>query len=178
MTAKELRNHIVRLLWEYLKIPVILSDQAQPEVDPPFMIYTVTTPYSSTGEMGDVTWRPDGADRLLEDRLEMPSATLSFTVCSENRTGKHGKEISGADEAEDLADKAVGYFKHVGYDDFARLGICVVDVGPVQDRTTLMVDEASRRKGFDVRIRYTRTDTRKISTVEGVAITQKGVNDL
>ena len=103
---------------------------------------------------------------LLEDRMEMPSATLSFTFCSENRTGEDGEEISGADEAEELADKAVGFFKQIGYDDFARLGICIVEVGPVQDRSTLMVDEESRRKGFDVRIRYTRTDTRIIQTVQ------------
>ena len=83
------------------------------------------------------------------------------------------EEISGADEAEELADKAVGYFKQVGYDDFARLGICIVDVGVVQDRSTLMVDEESRRKGFDVRIRYTRTDTRTIQTVQHTAIKQK-----
>lgn len=166
MTLKELRNHVVKLLWSYLEIPVILSDQAQPEVDPPFLIYSVTTPYSSTGELGDIGWRPDGEGGLLEDRMEMPSATLSFTACSMNRAGEDGEEISGADEAEEVAEKAVGYFRHIGYDDFARLGICVVDVGPVQDRTTLLVDEAARRKGFDVRIRYTRIDTRKISTVE------------
>lgn len=173
MTVKELRNHVVRLLWSYLEIPVILSDQAQPEADPPFFIYSVTSPYSSTGEQGDISWKSDGADALLEDRMEMPSATLSFTACSENRAGEDGGTISGADEAEDLADKAVAFFKHIGYDDFAKLGICIVDVGPVQDRTTLMVDEASRRKGFDVRIRYTRTDTRRIYTVEHTDIKQK-----
>lgn len=169
-----MRNQVVKLLWSYLQIPVILSDQAQPEVDPPFCIYTMTSPYSSTGEMGDITTR-DAEDpmELLEDRVEMPSATLSFTVCSENREGEDGEPISGADEAEELADKAAGFFKQVGYDDFSRLGICIVDVGPVQDRTTLMVDEASRRKGFDVRIRYTRTDTRTIQTVQRTTTTQK-----
>lgn len=173
MKPLELRDEIVKRLYKYMKIPVILSDQAQPEVDPPFMIYSFVTPYSGTGEMGDFAWTPDKPGYLLESRTEMPTATLSFTVCSQNRTGKRGKEISGADEAEMLADKAVGYFKHIGYDDFACLGICIVDVGPVGDRTTLGVDEASRRKGFDVRIRYTRTDTRKISTVESAAITRK-----
>lgn len=167
MTPVFLRNQIVKLLWSYLKIPVILSDQAQPEAVPPFCIYSVTSPYSGGGELGDITNR-DAEDpmELLEDRIEMPSATLSFTFCSENRTGEDGEEISGADEAEELADKAVGFFKQIGYDDFARLGICIVDVGPVQDRSTLMVDEESRRKGFDVRIRYTRTDTRTIQTVQ------------
>ena len=174
MTPVTLRNQIVKLLWSYLQIPVILSDQAQPEADPPFCIYTMTSPFSSTGEMGDITTR-DAEDplELLEDRVEMPSGTISFTVCSENREGKDGEPISGEDEAEELADKAAGFFKQVGYEDFARLGICIVEVGPVQNRTTLMVDEASRRKGFDVRIRYTRTDTRIIQTVQHTAIKQK-----
>lgn len=174
MTPVALRNGIVRLLWKYLQIPVILSDQAQPEADPPFCIYSMTSPFTSTGEMGDITTR-DAEDpmELLEDRMEMPSATISFTVCSENREGEDGEEISGADEAEEIANKAAGYFMQVGYDDFARLGICIVDVGPVQDRSTLMVDEESRRKGFDVRIRYTRIDTRTIQTVQHTTTTQK-----
>ena len=36
-----------------------------------------------------------------------------------------------------------------------------------------MVDEEARRYGFDVRIRYVRTDTRKIGTIEHV-VTKKG----
>lgn len=104
--------------------------------------------------------------------MEMPSATFSFTFCSQDRTGPEGKPISGADEAEPLASRAAGYFLHAGYDDFLRLGIAVVEVGQTQDRTVLLVDEAARRVGFDVRIRYTRQDTRLVSTVEETRIIQ------
>ena len=76
-------------------------------------------------------------------------------------------------EAEDLAEKAAAYFLHTGYDDFLKLGVAVVDIGQVQPRTTLVIDEAARRYGFDVRIRYTRQDTRRISTVETVQIVKK-----
>ena len=62
----------------------------------------------------------------------------------------------GEDEAWAVADKAISYFKHAGQDDFLALGVAVVDVGQAQDRTTLLVDEAARRVGFDVQIRYTR----------------------
>ena len=41
-----------------------------------------------------------------------------------------------------------------------------------QDRTVLLVDEAARRVGFDVRIRYTRQDTRLVSIVEETRIIQ------
>ncbi len=174
MTPVQLRNEIVKLLWAYLGIPVIMSNQVQPEAELPFCIYSVISSYSGTGELGDITSRPAEVEgEVLESRMEMPSATLSFTVCSENRIGENGEEISGADEAEELADKAVGFFKQTGYDDFARLGICIVDVSDVQDRTVLIVDEAARRKGFDVRIRYTRTDTRQISTVKHATMTEK-----
>ena len=105
--------------------------------------------------------------------MEMPSATFSFTFCSQNRTDADGIYIYGSDEAEDLADKAIGYFQHVGYDDFLMLGITIVEIGQAQNRSTLIIDEAARRVGFDVRIRYTRQDTRVVSSVETAPITEK-----
>ena len=172
MTVVLLRNSIVKLLWDYLECPVILADQVQPETEFPFGIYSVTTPYASTGELGDYSVE-DVEGGTMETRMEMPSATFSFTFCSQNRTDEEGNAINGADEAEELASKAVGYFQHVGYDAFSALGVTIVEVGPVQDRTTLVIDEAARRVGFDVRIRYTRTDTREISTVSPTNITVK-----
>lgn len=170
MTVIELRNSIIRLLWDYLGRPVILSSQVQPEAELPYGIYTITTPYAPIAEMGDYSTEGAGDDELLERRREMPSATFSFTFCSANRTGPDGEEISGADEAMALADKAMGWFLHVGYDDISGLGVTVVDVGQAQDRTTLDIDEAARRVGFDVRIRYTRTDDRAVLPLESVKI--------
>lgn len=172
MTITQIRNQLVKLLWDYLGCPVILSDQVQPEALFPYGIYSITTPYAPNGELGDYTMAPleDGA---VVTRMEMPSATFSFTFCSQNRTGENGEAISGADEAEELAWKAIGYFQHVGYDDIAKLGITIVDVSQAQNRTTLIIDEAARRVGFDVRIRYTRQDTRKVSTIERTPIIKK-----
>lgn len=131
----------------------------------------MTAPYVSDGGLGDITEKEvEGGMEVT--RMEMPSATFSFTFCSQDRTGPEGKPISGADEAEPLASRAAGYFLHAGYDDFLRLGIAVVEVGQTQDRTVLLVDEAARRVGFDVRIRYTRQDTRLVSTVEETRIIQ------
>ena len=171
MTFVEVRNRLIAYLWDYLGCPVILSNQVQPEAEMPFGIYTVTAPYVSDGGLGDYSEKEvDGGLEIT--RMEMPSATLSFTFCSQNRTGPEGEAISGADEAEMLASKAVGYFLHAGYDDFLRLGIAVVEVGQTQDRTVLIVDEAARRVGFDVRIRYTRQDTRLVSTVDKTRVIQ------
>lgn len=171
MTFVEVRNGLISLLWDYLGCPVILSNQVQPEAEVPFGIYTVTAPYISDGGLGDITEREvEGGMEVT--RMEMPTATFSFTFCSQDRTGPAGKAVSGADEAEDLASRAAGYFLHAGYDDFLRLGIAVVEVGQTQDRTVLIVDEAARRVGFDVRIRYTRQDTRLVSTVDEPRIIQ------
>ena len=153
MTFVEVRNKLIAHLWEYLGCPVVLSNQVQPEAEMPFGIYTVTAPYVSDGGLGDITEKEvEGGMEVT--RMEMPSATFSFTFCSQDRTGPEGKPISGADEAEPLASRAAGYFLHAGY------------------RTVLLVDEAARRVGFDVRIRYTRQDTRLVSTVEETRIIQ------
>ena len=176
MTFVEIRNNLISHLWDYLGCPIVLSNQVQPEEKVPFGIYSVTTSYVSDGGLGDYSMRDIG-DGVEITRMEMPSATISFTFCSQNRTGPEGEAISGADEAEMLASKAAGYFLHAGYDDFLRLGIAVVEVGQTQDRTVLIVDEAARRVGFDVRIRYTRVDTRKVSVIERTQIIEKERNE-
>ena len=52
MTFTEIRNELVNSLHGALGIDVILSDQASPERDVPFLIYSITTPYAPTGEFG------------------------------------------------------------------------------------------------------------------------------
>lgn len=171
MTFVEIRNKLIERLWDFVGCPVILSDQVQPEAEFPYGVYSATS-YIPQNGMGDYTEKYADGD-ITVTRTEMPYATFSFTFCSMNRTGENGEPISGADEAEMLASKAVGYFQHSGYDDFASLGIAVVDVSQTQNRTTLVIDEAARRVGFDVRIRYTRQDTRKVSTIEKIPFKEK-----
>ena len=169
MTFVEMRNALIEKLWDYLGCPVILSNQVQPEVPSSFVIYSVTTPYIPDNTMGDYRTIPDGEDSAVVRRV-MPTATFSFTCCSMNRTEDDGKFVSGADEAYELADVAVGWFLHTGYMDISALGITVVEVGQVQDRTTLVIDEAARRFGFDVQIRYTREDTLNVPSIKKVTI--------
>ena len=81
-------------------------------------------------------------------------------------------ELLEQDQFELLLSKnrIISYFKHAGQDDFLALGVAVVDVGQAQDRTTLLVDEAARRVGFDVQIRYTRIDERETASIEKIKI--------
>ena len=169
MTFVEMRNAMVEKLWDYLGCPVVLADQVQPEAPFPFVIYSVTTPYIPDNTMGDYRTLPDGEDSAVVRRV-MPTATFSFTCCSMNRMGEGGTFVSGADEAYELADEAMGWFLHTGYMDISALGITVVEVGQVQDRTTLVIDEAARRFGFDVQIRYTREDTLNVPSIKKVTI--------
>mgnify|MGYP000758729051 CR=1 FL=1 len=55
MTFLEVRNTLVSSLAAALGLPVLLSDQVQPEAEVPFIVYSVTAPYASTGELGDHT---------------------------------------------------------------------------------------------------------------------------
>ena len=169
MTFVEMRNAMVKKLWDYLGCPVVLADQVQPEATFPFVIYSVTAPYIPGNTMGDYRTLPDGEDSTVVRRV-MPTATFSFTCCCMNRMGEGGTFVSGADEAYELADEAMGWFLHTGYMDVSALGITVVEVGQVQDRTTLVIDEAARRFGFDVQIRYTREDTLNVPSIKKVTI--------
>lgn len=174
MTFLEARNIITKRLEAYLGIPVVLSDQAAPVPEFPFCYYSVTTPYAPTGELGDHTQEEvveDGAANIVDTRREMPTATLSLVFCSENRWEEQDGErvyIYGEDEAQHYSSKAQGWLQHVAYDTLSNLGIVVVDVMNATNRTALVVDEAARRYGFDLRFRYTRTDERTDSTVSRV----------
>lgn len=103
MNFRELRNRLISSLWDYIGCPVILSNQVQPEAEPPFCIYTVTAPYIPDGGMGDYEIA-DVAEGVKISRMEMPSATFSFTFCSQNRTAENGSAVNGEDEAWAVAD--------------------------------------------------------------------------
>jgi len=180
MTFLKVRNTISKKLEEHLGIPVKLSEQTDSVPEFPFCFYSVTTPYASTGELGNYsTEEIPGTTDITTTREEQPSATFSFVMCSINRHTKDadGNDIEpyiyGEDEAQILAEKAQGFFLHVERDTLSNLGIVVVSVTNVTNRTTLVVDEAARRYGFDVRVRYVRSDERTDGTVKDVLTIHK-----
>lgn len=170
MNVIALRNQIIQGLSEYLECPVVLNNQQNPEQDPPYVFYSMT-PFSPENELGDYRTEQN-ENTCMEYRRVEPSCSFSFTVCSVDREAEE-TYILGEDEACFLAVKAVGWFEHVGYDFLSRMGVTVIDVSAVQERSTLLVDEEARRYGFDVRIRYVKEDVREIGTIEQVA-TKKG----
>lgn len=173
MTYRELRNMIVSGLHTHLQIPVCLSNQVNPESEYPFIIYSSTAPYIPDGGLGQYAQTKTENGGAVEVRREQPTCTMSFTVCSMDRSNANGY-ILGEDEALDFAERAQGWFLHTGYDYISGKGITVVDVSNVQERSFLQVDEEARRYGFDVVIRYVREDTRDIDTISGVSTSEKG----
>lgn len=168
MSFVTLRNHLIEAIYEYMRIPVVLADQVDPELEFPFIIYSVVTPYAPANTMGHYQETAQG-DFITEIRREDPTCVLSFTVCSQNRK-PDGQQIYGEDEAMAIAEKLQGWFLHSGYDSLAGCGAVVDGITNAQPRSFLQVDEEARRWGFDVTIRYVRTDERAIETIEKVNI--------
>ena len=81
--------------------------------------------------------------------------------------------IFGEDEALALAEKAQGWFLHVGAHFLRGHGIEIVEVFNVADRSSIEIDEMDRRWGFDIRIRYKRVDTRRDPAIDNGTITKE-----
>jgi len=169
---EDVRNVIVKGLTQYMGTPIILSDQIKKETPVPFMIYSVVSPsIPAAGVVHTRQITEDGNDVELV-RTEQPTATLSFTACSENRDTPGGC-IYGEDEAIALADKAAGWFRHVGYHLLYLAGIVVVEVQNAAPRSKFVIVEQARRWGFDVTVRYSRADVRNDSAIDTTIITQR-----
>ncbi len=153
MTTREMRDTIQAMLAAYLGVPVILDDQYAPEPEPPFVRYKVTVPYTSM-EMGNYRVEPGESEgEAIVVRETQAEASYSFTACSFDRPG-----VYGDDEAHDLAEKAQGWFEHVGRAALSALGIVVIQVQNAGDRTMLSVVEVMRQYGFDVQFRFPRVE--------------------
>ena len=163
MTQIELRNILVKALYDYLGGPkVVLSDQVMPEAEYPYLYYQSIQQHIPGPHNISVTATDD---TIVKHRSEHAQATYSFTACSVNRAGPDGRRISGDDEAMDLADKAQGFFLYTGKPLLAALGVVVVGVENTQGRSAFGIDETDRRYGFDILLRYERKDTGETPTI-------------
>ena len=68
----------------------------------------------------------------------------------------------------------IAYIKEGGYNDLSNKGIVVVGVENVGDRSAVEIDQTIRRYGFDVRVRYTRTDERMDDAIAKINVMRKG----
>lgn len=163
------RNSLIKLLSEHLKVPVILSDQTTPETEYPYIYYTVINPPQGLSGSGDNRIEISGDD-VITVRHDQPTATLSFTSCSRNRKDKNGKMIYGEDEAIQISEKAKDYLEHIGYHALSKAGITIVEITNAGMRSGLVFEEFDRRFGFDCRIRFETTTSRNDGSVDYINI--------
>jgi hypothetical protein len=164
----EARNALVRLLEAGLGGPkVIMADQVGPEAPFPYLLYSMM-PYAGGIGLGNYYWLPAG-DSVDVLRHETAEAIFSLTACGRDR-GSGQSQIHGDDEALALADAAFAYLRHKGYLELMKAGLTVIDIGAVQNRTALVIDEADRRYGFDAQVRWMRVDSRRDPAIASVGV--------
>lgn len=126
-----IRTTIVKGLKEYLKIPVIRSNQTGEPPSYPYLSYTITNLlHENKGTWGQYG---DGKDR------KPVTQTWSITVQSDN-----------ASEAMRLVTKAYDWFDHVGIVYLNDNGIIVESLSDISNRDNMITIEYEYRHGFDV----------------------------
>lgn len=174
MNIVEARNILIKGLHEYLlgsaseKIPLYRSGQTNEEQKLPYVIYSIMNDKGNGRTRGHYNVEAAG-EKAEEIRQEQVSATMSLTVCSENRT-EGETYIFGEDEAQELAEKCQGWFLHAGYDYLSQNNIVIADITGIQNRNMLLLNEEVSRKGFDVIFNYIAEDKRSIAVVNKVNI--------
>lgn len=80
MNFRELRNRLISSLWDYIGCPVILSNQVQPEAEPPFCIYRTCKRMIEKGNTAGMATKLDvfyAANKLTEDEYNELTALLA-----------------------------------------------------------------------------------------------------
>ena len=172
------RNIVVSKLAATTGLNISLSDEQNPEDEPPYGYYSIISPYVPTGEMGShiqhTETNPDTGEKYIRDvRYEHPSMVLSFNFCSRNRKLANGVQVNGETEAMSLAMKAVAYLKHAGVEALSNEGAVVLSVSNCASRSGIVGDEYVRRWGFDVTLRYKAITVNNIGIAEEVRTNQQ-----
>lgn len=153
------RNIIISGLAAATGVAVRLSDEQDPEDEPPYAYYSIVTPYASTGEFGShirkvVKDAEDGKKYIHDYRYEHPEMVLSFNFCSANRQLDDGTSINGENEAMSFAMKGVAWFKNEGAAALSASHLVVLQITNCASRSGILADEYIRRWGFDAAVRY------------------------
>ncbi|MGJ0848186.1 phage neck terminator protein [Tissierella praeacuta] len=160
IAIKEIRDAIVKGLYDYLGLIPIPIEDAQKK-DPPYITYNFINSYTQQRGQGNysIDFVPSTDERFeldVEETLEVqPQATISINAYSKDKL-----------EAQELAKKAMDWFKHIGWQYLYDSNIVVVSIEAFGDRSILIVDHYEFRIGFDVIIRFTDEIKRRFETIE------------
>lgn len=162
---KEIRDVIVKGLYDYLGLIPIPIEDLQPKDEYPYITYNFINPYTPSRGQGNFSrvTVPSIDERFefdIEETLEVqPTTTISINAYSKDKL-----------EAQELALKIKDWFKHVGYQYLDDNNLVCVDVEAFGDRTVPIVDHHEHRVGMDILIRFTDIIERKIETIESFKV--------
>lgn len=146
---ENLRKTVVKGLKEYLKCPIIRSNQNAEPPKYPYLSYTIITPMSENngtyGEYGDGKAR------------KSVTQTWSITVQSDDN-----------DESLNLANKAKEWLDYVGTTFLNDNNVVVQSVSNVSNRDNIISIEYEYKNGFDVFFNVFDEVTSNIETVENI----------
>lgn len=152
MTHENVRNALVKGLYDYMGTLVIQSSTIGDMPAYPFITYTVTSPYLRLGVDEEYT---EQVDSTYQNRHVLHyERVFSFTIASKDE-----------DEAMDLCMKAIRYFRNDGVLELKDKNIVIVEITNVTARDNFITIDYDRRYGFDVRIRLADEEVRETADI-------------
>lgn len=158
---KDLRDLFVKGIYEDTGLLVVPTDNPNKKPKYPYFSYKFTTLRQNIGEAGVFE---DDFVKSTDKRFKydvrttatfQPKAIVSFNCYSDDLI----------DSQEQIL-KAWEWFKLKGRRILADKNIVVVDVGNIQDRSIVLVDNYEYRQGFDVEFRVLHQFEDRIETIE------------
>lgn len=147
---------LINALATYLNKPVILADQAAPRPPYPYIGIKITSQFIP--EPGHpVIINQDLPDDIEQTAISQPHMVLSVT--------EYAKEIASAGQ---IAQQAHDWFKFIGHQQLKALGYVVIELDTISNRDSMIVDDYERRRGFDVRLRFSHSIERTVEPIEQV----------
>lgn len=128
---------------------IIRADQVGNILKKPYATYKLIAHRKGIGQE-EVSYH-DEIDALVEKRVEERNATISFNCYGTTH-----------DNAYEVAEKLRKWFVYSGSFYLDEINVAIAEVSDVQNRTTFLVDSYDEKYGFDVIIRYTDVDKRKV----------------
>ncbi|AKG05523.1 hypothetical protein AAV35_012690 [Salimicrobium jeotgali] len=153
MITLDVRNRLVKALYDYLQIPIIPDDEDTGVPPSPYVVYSVTTDNVKNGS--DTISYAEASDSFTKTYTNQKEVSYSFNAHSDSR-----------DEALEMCYRLIEFFERVGVETLSREGIAVIEVMPTQNRSIMLGDYYERRHGFDVRLRYVDRSEHTVETID------------
>lgn len=147
---------LITQIYKDTNIRVVKADTTAPSPSLPYGVYKVTSPYIKEAGMANETYE-DNPDGLTMVREESYKSTLSMNLYAKTD-----------EEAVELASIIRNWFTFQGEQTISDLGIAVIMVGNIENRTTFLVDSYEYKHGFDIQLRLPNIQTKVLDHFDTV----------